>query len=80
MTPADLCRRGAALYGTHWKEQLAHALGVTRRSLDRWIDGTRGVPANLVNDLERLQRATREATKATQSVLGAEFRARVIRD
>lgn len=80
MTPADLARRGAALFGDHWKEPLADALGVARRSLDRWLDGTRGVPDNLAKDIEALERATAKATSATQSVLGAEFRARVLRD
>jgi len=80
MTPVDLSRRGEALYGEHWKEPLADALGVTRRSLDRWIDGTRGVPPNLVKEIEALERATARATRATQSVLGTEFHARVIRD
>jgi len=80
MTAAELERRGRALYGEHWKEPLAAALSVTRRSLDRWLDGSRGIPSTLASDLEALERATAKATKATQSVLGAEFRARVLRD
>lgn len=80
MTPADLARRGAALFGDHWKEPLAAALGVTRRSLDRWLDGTRGVPDGLVQEVELLERATAKATTATRAVLGPEFHARVIRD
>lgn len=80
MTPADLARRGSALYGTHWKEPLASALGVARRSLDRWLDGSRGIPTTLATEIEAMERATAKATKATQSVLGAEFRARVMRD
>jgi len=80
MTPSDLARRGAALYGPHWKEPLASALGVSRRSLDRWLDGSRGMPSTLATEIEALERATAKATRATQSVLGAEFRARVLRD
>ena len=81
MTPTDLARRGAALYGgAHWKVPLANALGVTRRALDRWVDGSRRVPSNLEKEIDLLERATAKATTATQSVLGAEFRARVVRD
>lgn len=80
MTPTDLATAGASLYGDHWKEPLAAALGVTRRSIDRWLDGSRGIPVLLAQEIADLQRATTHATTAARRVLGDEFRARVVRD
>lgn len=38
----DLLRRaGALLYGSGWQSELARALGVNRRTVERWAGGSR---------------------------------------
>lgn len=39
MTPADLRTVGEALYGERWQAPLADALGVNRRTVQRWAAG-----------------------------------------
>lgn len=58
MTPADLRRIGAALYGPRWRQPLATALGVALRTLQRWDRGERGIPDGLSAELSLLS-ATR---------------------
>lgn len=39
MTRDQLITCGAALYGRHWQTDLAEALGVTARTIRRWVAG-----------------------------------------
>lgn len=45
---------GEALYGTQWQSALARDLGVSDRTVRRWVAGTSDVPAGLYVDLVRL--------------------------
>ncbi len=44
ITPADLARLGALLYGDEWQTPLAAALGVSLRSVQRWAAGGAAIP------------------------------------
>ena len=44
MTPELFIEVGEALYGAHWREQMAAALGVNRRTLHRWSSGANAIP------------------------------------
>lgn len=46
MTPTELEHTGRTLYGDAWKTQLAHALGVTRHSIQIWASGRRPMPGH----------------------------------
>lgn len=52
MTPDILSAIGAALYGEHWQAQLCADLGVTGRTMRRWLDGSRQIPAGVLADLK----------------------------
>lgn len=59
MTPADLAAIGQALYGRAWQSPLARDLGVSARTMRRWVasgppDGT----AEGLRGLLRQRRAT----------------------
>lgn len=54
MTPAILRAAGEALYGPLWQCELARALGVTDRTVRRWLQGSRGIPLGLASDLVEL--------------------------
>ena len=41
----DLCRAGAALYGQRWHTPLAADLGVSYRTICRWLRGDTPMPA-----------------------------------
>ncbi len=43
---------GEALYGRSWQAQLADDLGVDRRRITHWLDGTRSIPAGVWGDLK----------------------------
>lgn len=45
---------GEALYGPRWQAELARDLGVSDRTVRRWVAGTTEVPAGLYVDLLRL--------------------------
>jgi DNA-binding transcriptional regulator YdaS (Cro superfamily) len=45
---------GVALYGQQWQSALARDLGVSDRTVRRWVAGTSDVPAGLYVDLLRL--------------------------
>lgn len=45
---------GEALYGPRWQTDLAADLGVSDRTMRRWVAGTSEVPAGLYVDLLRL--------------------------
>ena len=45
---------GGALYGARWQSELARNLGVSDRTVRRWVAGTSEVPSGLCRDLLRL--------------------------
>lgn len=49
-----LAECGAALYGPRWQSDLARDLGVSDRTMRRWVAGTHDVPQGLYTDLLRL--------------------------
>ncbi len=58
---ADLFRRiGAALYGRNWHAELAHTLGVVRRTVQRWETGDALIPPILSRTLARLVAARQD--------------------
>lgn len=54
MNPSSLREIGEALYGEEWQSDLARAVGVTSRTVRRWLAGDRGTPDWLDNALLRL--------------------------
>lgn len=54
MTPELLTKAATALYGTRFQTDLARDLGVTRRTIQRWLNCQNKIPAihdELVIDL-----------------------------
>ena len=49
-----LVEAGEALYGPRWQTALAADLGVSDRTMRRWVADTSAVPAGLYVDLLRL--------------------------
>jgi hypothetical protein len=45
---------GEALYGPQWQSALARDLGISGRTMRRWVAGTTDAPAGLHVDLLRL--------------------------
>jgi len=45
---------GQALYGSQWQSALARDLGVSDRTMRRWVAGDQDVPSGLHVDLMRL--------------------------
>lgn len=79
MSPAELERRGRALYGERWQTPLAEALGVTDRTMRRWLAGTFGIPEPIAAEIASLERATKDATAAARRIVGRTYHARVFR-
>jgi hypothetical protein len=44
LTSFTLRKAGVALYGTHWRSELARALGVTDRTVRRWAHDEYSIP------------------------------------
>lgn len=57
MTPADLERRAAVLYGAEWQTRLARRIRVDARTVRRWKAGDREIPAWLDVMLDLLDQA-----------------------
>ena len=59
---------GRALYGERWQSALAAILGVTDRTVRRWVAGDYEIPAGVVSDIQNLvvQRSEELADLATQ--------------
>lgn len=72
VTPNDLRQVGEALYGERWQTPLAADLDVSDRTVRRWLDGSRAMPAALPAELHRLV----TYRIATLQVLAAELRKR----
>ncbi|HYF54175.1 MAG TPA: hypothetical protein VEA41_07945 [Salinarimonas sp.] len=54
MTPDLLRRVGAAFYGQWFVKPLAEGLGVTERTLHRWLAGSHPIPPTLHMELRGL--------------------------
>jgi predicted transcriptional regulator len=44
LTPFTLRKAGFALYGEQWRSELARALGVTDRTVRRWVQDEYSIP------------------------------------
>ncbi len=60
LTPADLDRRGRAIYGEDWQSALARRLRVDARTVRRWKAGDRAIPDWVEWALGVLERHKRE--------------------
>lgn len=58
---------GEALYGPRWQTDLAADLGVSDRTIRRWVAGTQNVPQGAYTDLLRL---TQERAGLLDSLAG----------
>lgn len=56
MTPRELDQIGRTLYGSIYARDLAEALGVTDRTVRRYVAGEREIPLDMKVRLERLAR------------------------
>lgn len=54
MTPSDLRAAGEALFGQQWQSPLARDLGVSDRSMRRWVAGTHPIPDRLQGEVAKL--------------------------
>ena len=54
MIPKLLADVGQALYGPHWVASLTEALGVSPRTMRRWMNGTADIPPGIAADLRRI--------------------------
>lgn len=54
---ATLIATGEALYGPLWQSAIARDLGVSDRTIRRWVAGTSRVPVGLPVELLHLMRA-----------------------
>lgn len=62
-----LAECGEALYGPRWQTDLAADLGVSDRTIRRWVAGTQDVPIGAYTDLLRL---TQERAGLLDSLAG----------
>jgi hypothetical protein len=54
MTPEDLSKKGRALHGERWQTALAQDLGVTDRTMRRWLAGHSPIPDRVEAQLQGL--------------------------
>lgn len=54
LTRSRLAEIGRALYGEHWRAPMAERLSRTKRTIERYADGSRSMPKHMAEDLERL--------------------------
>ena len=45
---------GVALYGPRWQTEVARDLGVSDRTVRRWVAGTASIPVGIYTDLQRM--------------------------
>jgi hypothetical protein len=81
MTRIEFIALAEAIYfpelGEHWKLQASIDLGVSKRSVLRWVDGSRGVP-DYIADKFRAIAAKRAKVLAAQPAI-AKARAKELR-
>jgi plasmid maintenance system antidote protein VapI len=63
MTPSDLAAVGQALYGPRWQTDLAADLGHDPKTIQRWLNGQRRIPADLPGRLDDLLEARAETIR-----------------
>ena len=56
VSPTDLASIGAALYGPRWQTELARALGVSDRTIRRWVSGATAIPVGTIDRLRDIGR------------------------
>lgn len=71
MTPELLIECGRALYGQQWQSPLARDLGVSDRTIRRWVAGQFPVPDGVAADLRRLCVARGAQLRALAAALRA---------
>lgn len=49
-----LQQAGEALYGPHWQTELASKLGVTYRTMRRWVSGSHNIPDGIWPEIGNL--------------------------
>jgi DNA-binding transcriptional regulator YiaG len=54
MTPARFTEMGRALYGEMWQSETARALGVSDRTVRRWLSNGKPVPDGVEGEMVRL--------------------------
>jgi hypothetical protein len=65
MTPRDvLLAAGPLLFGTNWHRQVADALCVSERSVQRWAAPEGDPPPGIVAELQRLAEARQQHISA----------------
>ena len=57
MTPARLTTIARTLHGERFQTALAHDLGVSERTVRRWVAGTSPIPQGVEEELRGLLRA-----------------------
>lgn len=67
---ATLVAAGEALYGPRWQSDLARDLGVSDRTMRRWVAGANATPPGLVDDLRRLVQERRVTLAELEQALG----------
>lgn len=71
-TIPDLALVGEALYGPLWRTELARQLGVTYRTMRRWLAGQSPIPAGIARDLAVLITAAEKRLAAARAMLDGE--------
>lgn len=56
MDASLLKRAGEALFGNQWQTPLAEALGVSDRTMRRWVSEQSPVPEGVLSDIEKAAR------------------------
>ncbi len=59
MTPALLREAGEAMYGSRWQSDMARDLGVSDRTVRRWVAGEFAIPPNVWSEIAVRARARR---------------------
>jgi plasmid maintenance system antidote protein VapI len=54
MDPENLKDVGAMLFGSQWQTDLAGALGVSNRTVRRWVSGDTGIPSTVWIEIAKL--------------------------
>lgn len=64
---------GEALYGPRWQTDLSRDLGVSDRTMRRWVSGSDDVPPGVYRDLRRLvQQRAQKLNDLVEILKGAE--------
>ena len=64
MTAPQLRAIGHDIFGRVWQAALAHALGVSVRSLQRWSTGERPIAHDVADRIRALHKVTRQSADA----------------